>query len=225
MEFYNIIKEEESKQYYIELNKFLTKEYNKKKIYPALEDLFNSFKYTPYDKVKVVILGQDPYHGEGQAMGLSFSVNDGIKIPPSLSNIYKEIALEYGYDDIPDNGNLTKWARQGVLLLNSVLTVEEGRPGSHKDKGWETFTDNIIKLLNEKDTPIIFMLWGNYAITKSRYITNSKHLVLTSPHPSPFSARKGFFGCNHFKEANKFLKENNIEEIDWKIDDINLTII
>ena len=225
MDFYDIIKEEEKKEYYIKLNKFLTKEYNKKKIYPSLENLFNSFKYTPYDNVKLVILGQDPYHGVGQAMGLSFSVNDGIKVPPSLKNIYKEINLEYGYDSIPDNGNLTKWARQGVLLLNSVLTVEEGRPGSHKDKGWETFTDNIIKLLNEKDTPIIFMLWGNYAITKSRYITNSKHLVLTSPHPSPFSARKGFFGCNHFKEANKFLKENNIEEIDWKIDDINLTII
>ena len=220
MEFYDIIKEEESKEYYRNLNKFLTKEYNSKTIYPSIEYLYNCFKFTKYEDVKVVILGQDPYHGKGQAMGLSFSVNNEVKIPPSLKNIYKEINLEYGYDIIPNNGNLTKWAKQGVLLLNSVLTVEEGKPGSHKDKGWEIFTDNIIKKLNDKDSPIVFMLWGNYAINKSKYITNDKHLVLTSPHPSPFSVRKGFFGCNHFKEANKYLKENNIEEIDWKIENI-----
>ena len=219
MKFYDIIKEEENKEYYQKLNKFLTKEYNKKNIYPALEDLFNSFKYTDYENVKVVILGQDPYHGKGQAMGLSFSVNKGIKIPPSLKNIYKEICCEYGYKDIPNNGDLTKWAMQGVLLLNSVLTVEEGKPNSHKNKGWEIFTDNIIKILNDKATPIVFMFWGNYAISKVKYITNSKHLILTSSHPSPFSARKSFFGCNHFKEANKFLKSNNIKEIDWKIED------
>lgn len=220
MEFSDIIKEEENKEYYKKLNKFLTKEYNKKTIYPCLEDLFNAFKLTPVGKVKVVILGQDPYHGEGEAMGLSFSVREGVKIPPSLKNIYKEINLEYGFENIPNNGDLSSWAKQGVLLLNSVLTVEKDNPASHKNKGWEIFTDTIIQKLNDCDKPIVFMLWGNYAMEKEKYITNKKHLVLKSFHPSPFSARKGFFGCNHFKEANEFLDNNKIEKINWKIVDI-----
>lgn len=217
MDFNDIIKEEENKDYYIKLNKFLTKEYNNKEIFPCVEDLFNAFKYTPFNSVKVVILGQDPYHGKGEAMGLSFSVRDGVNIPPSLKNIFKEINFEYGYDDIPKSGNLEKWAKQGVLLLNSVMTVEKDKPASHKNKGWEIFTDTVIQKLNERDIPTVFMLWGNYAMDKAKYITSDKHLVLKSFHPSPFSARKGFFGCNHFKEANNFLINNEIEEIDWKI--------
>ena len=215
--FEKIIEQEKQKDYYKELIEFVDSEYKSKTIFPPKENIFEAFKYTPLDKVKVVILGQDPYHGEGEAHGLAFSVNHGIKIPPSLKNIYKEINLEYGYD-IPNTGYLVNWAKQGVLLLNTVLTVEKDKPASHKAKGWEVFTDRIISELNESDNPIVFMLWGNYAKSKLDLLNNSKHLVLESVHPSPFSARNGFFGNNHFKLANEFLKKNGLEEIDWKIE-------
>lgn len=217
--FEEIIKRESEKEYYISLKSFLDKEYNEKTIYPEKSNIFSALKETPYEKVKVVILGQDPYHGEGEAHGLSFSVNPGIKIPPSLKNIYKELNSEYGYD-IPNNGYLLNWAKQGVLLLNAVLTVEKDKPASHRGKGWEIFTDVIIKELNNRNDPIVFMLWGNFARSKKELINNKKHLILESTHPSPFSARNGFFGCNHFKLANEFLRKNNMEEIDWKIKNI-----
>ena len=217
--FEEIIKKESNKNYYINLKTFLDEEYNKKTIFPRRENIFLALKETPYEKVKVVILGQDPYHGEGEAHGLSFSVNPGIRIPPSLKNIYKEINSEYGYA-IPNNGYLLSWAKQGVLLLNAVLTVEKDKPSSHRNKGWEIFTDEIIKELDKNDNPIVFMLWGNFARSKKVLINNKKHLILESTHPSPFSARNGFFGCNHFKLANEFLKNNNLEEIDWQIKDV-----
>ena len=215
--FEKIIEQEKQKDYYKELMVFVDSEYKTKTIFPPRDNIFNAFKYTPLDKVKVVILGQDPYHGEGEAHGLAFSVNHGIKIPPSLKNIYKEINLEYGYD-IPNTGYLVKWAKQGVLLLNTVLTVEKDKPASHKSKGWEIFTDRIISELNESENPIVFMLWGNYAKSKLDLLNNPKHLILESVHPSPFSARNGFFGNNHFKLANEFLKKNDIDLIDWKIE-------
>ena len=179
----------------------------------------NSMKYTPLKNVKVVIVGQDPYHGEGEAHGLSFSVNPGIKVPPSLVNIYKELHRDLG-TYIPNNGYLLKWAKQGVLLLNSVLTVVKDTPGSHRGKGWEIFTDEVIKTVNDKTTPFVFLLWGNYAKEKKKLITNPIHLVLESSHPSPFSVRNGFDGCSHFSKANNFLSKNNIEPIDWQIDNI-----
>lgn len=191
-------------------------EYNTKVIYPERHNLFNALKLTPYKDVKVVIMGQDPYHGDGEAHGLSFSVQEGIKLPPSLKNIYKEI-----YDDLgvvePDSGDLTKWAKRGVLLLNSSLTVVKDSPNSHKDLGWYRFTDYIIKVLNAKEDPVVFILWGNFAKSKSAFITNPKHLVLTSAHPSPFSARNGFFGSRPFSKTNEFLKKNNILPIEWDL--------
>ena len=191
-------------------------EYEINTIYPAKENIFAALKLTPYKDVKVVIMGQDPYHGEGEAHGLSFSVMDGIKLPPSLKNIYKEL-----YDDlgiIPANtGNLTKWAKEGVLLLNSTLTVVKDTPNSHSKLGWNLFTDYIIKKLNEREEPIVFILWGNFARSKKEFITNKRHLVIESAHPSPFSARNGFFGSRPFSKTNEFLEKNNIEPIDWDI--------
>lgn len=204
------------KEYYQNLRKFLIKEYNSKTIYPDKYDIFNALHLTSYKDTKVVILGQDPYHGENQAHGLSFSVKKDVKIPPSLLNIFKEISLDIGYD-IPNNGNLENWSKQGVLLLNTVLTVEKGKANSHKNKGWEIFTDRIIEILNEKDTPVVFLLWGNNAKQKESLITNKKHLILKSVHPSPFSANNGFFGNKHFSKTNEFLNKNGLKEINWKI--------
>lgn len=215
--FNDLLEEEKQKEYYKELIDFIDKEYESKIIFPPREKIFEAFRLTPFEKAKVVIIGQDPYHGEGEAHGLAFSVNNGIKIPPSLKNIYKEINSEYGYE-IPNTGYLIKWAKQGVLMLNTVLTVEKDKPASHKAKGWEVFTDRVIEELNNSDYPLVFMLWGNYAKTKAQLINNPKHLILESAHPSPFSARNGFFGNNHFKLANDFLLKNGIEQIDWKIE-------
>ena len=189
-------------------------EYATKTIFPPKDYIFNALKLTPYKDVKVVIVGQDPYHGVNEAHGLSFSVQKGVKVPPSLKNIYKEL-----YDDLGvkpcDNGDLTRWAKQGVLLLNSVLTVEKDKPASHKNLGWERLTDYIIKLLNNKKDPVVFILWGNFAKSKSSLITNPKHLIITSPHPSPFSARYGFFGSKTFSKTNDFLIKNHLEPINW----------
>ena len=217
--FKKIIEEESKKDYYIKLHDFVDNEYKTKTIYPPRENIFFALKNTPYEYVKVVILGQDPYHGEGEAHGLCFSVNPGIKVPPSLQNIFKEIHRDFGLK-IPNNGYLLKWARQGVLMLNSVLTVEKDKPASHQNKGWEIFTDTIIKKVNEKDTPVVFLLWGNFAKKKKELITNPIHLVLTSSHPSPFAVNYGFNGCSHFSKTNEFLIKNNMAPIDWQIDDI-----
>ena len=182
----------------------IDKKYSETTCFPEYNDIFNALKLTPYSKVKVVILGQDPYHGTGEAHGLSFSVKDDIKKPPSLKNIFKELHDDLGYPE-PKSGNLEKWAKEGVLLLNSVLTVEKDKAASHKDLGWEILTDHIIKLLNMKETPIVFILWGNFAKKKKVYITNKKHLIIESPHPSPFSAYTGFFGSKPFSKTNNFL--------------------
>jgi len=200
-------------------NKFISiikNKYETSTCFPKYEDIFNALKLTPYKEVKVVILGQDPYHGVGEAHGLSFSVQKGVKLPPSLQNIYKELYDDLGIK-INDTGDLTRWAKEGVLLLNSVLTVEKDKPASHKDLGWEIFTDYIIKLLNLKKEPIVFILWGNFARSKKTFITNPKHLVIESAHPSPFSARNGFFGSKPFSRTNNFLKKNGIKEIDFRL--------
>lgn len=194
----------------------IDKKYSETTCFPEYNDIFNALKLTPYSKVKVVILGQDPYHGTGEAHGLSFSVKDDIKKPPSLKNIFKELHEDLGYPE-PKSGNLEKWAKEGVLLLNSVLTVEKDKAASHKDLGWEILTDHIIKLLNMKETPIVFILWGNFAKKKKVYITNKKHLIIESPHPSPFSAYTGFFGNKPFSKTNNFLIKNNIEPIDFNL--------
>lgn len=217
--FEEFIKEESKKEYYIELKKFIDKEYEEKIIYPEKENIFFALENTPYEKVKVVIIGQDPYHGEGEAHGMAFSVNPGIKIPPSLKNIYKELNRDLGLE-IPNNGYLFKWAKQGVLMLNAVLTVQKDTPASHQKKGWEVFTDNIIKEINKKDEPVVFLLWGNFAKQKQELITNKKHLVLTSSHPSPLGVRHGFKECSHFSKTNEFLKTNNMEQINWQIENI-----
>ena len=189
-------------------------EYNNKIIFPPKDHIFEALKLTSYANTKVVIVGQDPYHGEGEAHGLSFSVMDGVKIPPSLQNIYKELYNDLGI--IPKKtGNLTGWAKEGVLLLNSILTVEKDKASSHKNLGWEHFTDYIIKVLNAKEEPIVFILWGNFAKSKKSLITNSKHLIIESSHPSPFSAYNGFFGSKPFSKTNNFLINNNIKPIDW----------
>ena len=194
----------------------IDKEYETDIIYPPRDYVFNALKLTSYEKVKVVIVGQDPYHGEGEAHGLSFSVQKGIKIPPSLKNIFKELKTDLNIDS-SDCGDLTKWAEEGVLLLNAVLTVKKDRAASHKNLGWEKLTDYIIRLLNEKCEPIVFILWGNFAKQKSVYITKGHHLIISSPHPSPFSANYGFFGSKPFSKTNEFLKKNNLKEIDWKL--------
>lgn len=217
--FKEFVEEESKKEYYKNLKAFVDNEYKTKIIFPERKQVLLSMEVTPYEKIKVVILGQDPYHGVGEAHGLAFSVGKNVKVPPSLQNIYKEINRDLGLK-IPNNGFLLKWARQGVLLLNSTLTVQKDKPGSHQNKGWETFTDNVIKAINEKEEPVVFMLWGNFAKSKASLITNPKHLVLMSSHPSPFSVKYGFEGCSHFSKANKFLQENGIEPIDWQIEDI-----
>jgi uracil-DNA glycosylase len=211
------LKDEFEKEYFLKINEFIDEEYASKTIYPPYEDIFNAFKLTPLCNVKVVILGQDPYHEKGQAHGLAFSTPDGHPIPRSLNNIFKEINAEYDYS-IPESGCLEKWAEQGVFLLNTVLTVEEGNANSHSKCGWQTFTDNVIRLLNGQDQPIVFLLWGKQAEKKKELITNPNHLVLITSHPSPFSARRGFSGSNHFRLANEFLKEKGLKEIDWSLE-------
>lgn len=215
----NILAEEFKKPYYKELYKKIKTEYDTKVVYPPSEEIFTAFNLTDIDKVKVLILGQDPYHEPGQAHGLSFSVKPGIQTPPSLQNIYKELHDEMNLY-IPNNGFLTKWADQGVMMLNTVLTVRAHSANSHKGIGWEEFTDAAIRALNEQDRPIVYMLWGSNAQSKERMLDNKKQLVLKAPHPSPLSAYRGFFGCNHFIKCNEFLRENGLEEIDWQIENI-----
>jgi uracil-DNA glycosylase len=205
--------------YYQELRRFLITEYRTQTVYPAMNDIFNAFKYTAYADVKAVILGQDPYHGPGQAHGLAFSVLPGAETPPSLKNMYKELQSELGCY-IPNNGCLAKWARQGVLLLNTALTVRAHMANSHRGKGWETFTANVTKLLNARLKPVIFMLWGSNAQSRQEFITNTQHKVLTAPHPSPLSASRGFFGCGHFRICNETLENMGIERVDWQIEHI-----
>ena len=207
------------KPYYRDLYYKVRDEYQHYRIFPKAADLFTAFELTPLSEVKVVILGQDPYHGDGQAHGLCFSVNPGIDIPPSLQNIYKELASDLGCR-IPDNGYLVPWAKQGVLLLNTVLTVRAHQAFSHRGIGWEQFTDAAIRALNEVDRPIVFMLWGRPAQEKMKMLDNPAHLILTAPHPSPLSASRGFFGCRHFSNCNEFLASHNITPIDWQIPDI-----
>lgn len=214
-----ILRDEFKKDYFKSLCNELDEEYNNQKIFPNEDNIFNALNYTPYNDVKVVILGQDPYHEEGQANGLSFSVNPDIKIPPSLRNIYKELQNDIGCY-IPNNGCLKKWANQGVLLLNTTLTVRQGEANSHKKIGWQRFTDAIISILNERDDSIIFILWGNNAISKEKLITNPDHYILKSVHPSPLSASRGFFGCKHFSKCNEILKDHNKTPIDWQINNI-----
>ncbi len=201
-------------EYYLKLREFLKKEYSSYRVYPPMNDLFNALRYTSYEDTKVVILGQDPYHGKGQAHGLCFSVKVGTPHPPSLKNIFKELENEYGIQE-PNSGELVGWAKQGVLLLNATLSVREASPLSHKGKGWEILTDAIIKKINEKSSPTVFLLWGGNARAKKSFLTNPRHLVLECAHPSPLSAFSGFFGCGHFKRANEFLKANGRSEINW----------
>ncbi len=213
------LKPEFSKPYYKDLYQFIKKEYETHVIYPPSDKIFSALENTPFSSVKVVILGQDPYHEPGQAHGMSFSVLPGVKAPPSLQNMYKELKDELGLY-IPNNGYLMKWARQGVLLLNAVLTVRRGAANSHKGHGWENFTDAVISAVNTIDRPVVYLLWGSNARSKKNLITNKRHLVLESVHPSPLSAYNGFFGCGHFKKANEYLSENGVEPIDWQIENI-----
>lgn len=210
---------EAEKEYYIKLREFLKNEYFKSgvPIYPDMNDIFNAFKYTDYNDVRAVIIGQDPYHGAGQAHGLCFSVKKGIEKPPSLINIFKELQSDLGITP-PNHGELTSWAKNGVMLLNSVLTVRSASAGSHRNKGWEIFTDRAISLLNERPEPIVFILWGGYARAKKSLITGKQHKILETVHPSPLSAYNGFFGCKHFSKCNEFLRSVGAKEIDWKID-------
>lgn len=208
-----ILKDELKKDYFKKLGVFVKNEYKNKICYPQYKDIFNALRYTDYDEVKVVILGQDPYHGENEAHGLSFSVRDNVKRPPSLNNIFKELENDLGIKKM--NNDLTNWAKQGVLLLNSIMSVVKDTPLSHKEKGWEIFTDNIIKLLNEREEPIVFILWGGYARSKKKLITNKNHYIVESVHPSPLSAYNGFFGSCPFSKTNNFLISKNIIPIDW----------
>ena len=212
-----ILEEEFKKEYFLKLKEILEEEYKNYTVYPPKKDILNAFLLTPYSEVKVVLLGQDPYHQRGQAHGLAFSVNYGIKTPPSLVNMYKELQDDLGLY-IPNNGFLEKWAKQGVLLLNTTLTVRDSQANSHSGIGWQTFTDNVIKSLNEREKPIIFILWGNNAKSKEKFIDTNKHYILKGVHPSPLSANKGFFGCKHFSEANRILKNLGEKEIDWQIE-------
>ena len=214
----SILADEFKSPYYLQLREFLKHEYSTQTIYPDMYDIFNALKYTAYEDVKVVVIGQDPYYGEGQAHGLCFSVKRGIAPPPSLLNIFKELQNDVGFR-MPNNGELTDWAKQGVLLLNTVLTVRAGQANSHRGKGWEKLTDAVIRKLNDRDKPIVFMLWGRNAKEKQALITNSRHLVLTAAHPSPLSAYNGFFGCRHFSAANEFLKYTGQQPIDWSVSD------
>lgn len=217
-EWDELLKDEFTKEYYLKLRKTLISEYRTQRIFPGMYDIFNALKLTSYNDVKCVIIGQDPYHGEGQAHGLSFSVRKGIAPPPSLVNIFKEIRDDLGIDNLGKHGELTQWAKSGVLLLNSVLTVRANQARSHRGLGWEEFTTDVIKLLNMREKPMVFMLWGADAKAKQQFITNPKHLVLKSAHPSPLSAYNGFFGCRHFSQANEFLRSNGMSEIDWSIE-------
>lgn len=208
-----LLEEEFKKNYFRNLGIFVKNEYKTKTIYPEYKNIFNALRYTDYDDVKVVILGQDPYHGKNEAHGLSFSVRKGVKTPPSLQNIFKELYNDLGIKK--QTTDLTPWAKQGVFLLNSILTVVKDTPLSHKEKGWETFTDNLIKLLNKREKPIVFILWGSYARSKKTLITNKKHYIIESVHPSPLSASRGFFGSKPFSKTNAFLEKNGIKKIDW----------
>ena len=210
------LKDEFNSEYFYELKSFLVEEKNKHVIYPPGSDIFSAFDNTPFEEVKVVIIGQDPYHGQGQAHGLCFSVPDGIKAPPSLVNIFKEIKNDLGIE-IPATANLEKWAQQGVLLLNATLTVRANQAGSHQNKGWENFTDSVIKKLSENRSGLVFLLWGNFARAKQQLINQKKHYVLQAAHPSPFSAYNGFFGCKHFSKTNEILKQLGKEEINWSL--------
>lgn len=213
------LKPEFSKDYYKKLFETIKKEYESYVVYPKSEDIFNAFHLTPLEKIKVVIIGQDPYHEPEQAHGLSFSVKPGVDIPPSLQNIYKELHDDVGIT-IPNNGYLVKWANEGVLLLNTILTVRAHQAMSHSKIGWNEFTDAAIRVINQLDKPIVFMLWGKPAQSKAAMLNNSKHLILKAPHPSPLSAYRGFFGCKHFSKANEFLIANGEAPIDWQIEDI-----
>lgn len=208
------LEQEFEKSYFSELAEFVKGEYQHSIIYPPPKQIFSAFEYCPFDKVRVVILGQDPYHGPKQANGLCFSVNDGISVPPSLQNIYKEIESDLKVK-IPKTGNLERWARQGILLLNATLTVRAKNPGSHQNKGWEQFTDAAIQAISKEKENVIFLLWGAYAQKKGQVINKSKHLILECAHPSPFSADRGFFGCRHFSKANEYLEEHGLETIEW----------
>ncbi len=212
------LKPEFSKKYYAELYKKVNEEYRTRRVFPPADDIFNAFAFTPLSEVKVVILGQDPYHGEGQAHGLCFSVRPGVEIPPSLANIYQELHDDCGCR-IPNNGCLTKWARQGVLLLNTVLTVRAHQANSHRGIGWEEFTDAAIRILNGVDRPIVFILWGRPAQMKHSMLNNPRHLILEAPHPSPLSAFRGFFGSRPFSQTNAFLESHGVAPIDWQIED------
>lgn len=203
--------------YFLKLISFLDFEFKTQSIYPPEHKIFNAFNLTPFHKLKVVILGQDPYHGEGQAHGLAFSVQDGVALPPSLRNIFQEYSSDLGYE-IPINGNLTSWAKEGVFLLNTVLTVRANEAHSHKGMGWEVFTDSVIRLISEKKENVVFILWGNPAQQKAKFIDESKHLILKAPHPSPLSSYRGFFGSKPFSRTNSYLRENGITEIEWKLD-------
>ena len=213
------LKPEFSKPYYADLFEFVKNEYATRQIFPPADDIFNAFHLTPLHEVKVVILGQDPYHNDGQAHGLCFSVKPDVEIPPSLVNIYQELHDDLGCY-IPNNGYLTKWAKQGVLMLNTVLTVRAHQANSHRGMGWEQFTDAAIRILNEQDRPIVFILWGSPAQKKAQMLNNPKHLILKAPHPSPLSAYRGFFGSRHFSKTNEYLKANGLEPIDWQIENV-----
>lgn len=208
------LSEEFAQSYFKTLTSQIKKSYLEGEVFPPKELFFNAFALCPFSDVKVVILGQDPYHGAGQAHGLSFSVPDGVKIPPSLRNIYKEIKSDLGIE-VPESGNLERWAKQGVLLLNATLTVLPGQPASHQGLGWETFTDAVIKKISEEKEHVVFLLWGKFAISKASLINTSKHLVLTAPHPSPYSAHTGFLGCKHFSKTNTYLKKNGLKSVKW----------
>ena len=208
-----VLKNEYNSEYFKKLGLFVKGEYQTKIVYPRYENIFNALRYTDYDDVKVVILGQDPYHGENEAHGLSFSVLEGVRRPPSLDNIFKELYSDLGVKRT--NNNLSDWAKQGVLLLNSIMTVIKDKPLSHKSRGWEIFTDNIIKYLNDREKPVVFILWGSYAKSKKELITNKRHLIIESAHPSPLSASRGFFGSKPFSKCNAFLKRHGEEEIKW----------
>lgn len=214
--WYEVLKQEFEEPYFYEIKSFLIQEKRQYIVYPPSQLIFNAFNLTPFDKVKVVILGQDPYHNVGQAHGLAFSVPNGIMPPPSLKNIFKELQSDIGMP-IPTNGNLESWAREGVLLLNSCLTVRENNPASHQGIGWQRFTDAAINALSEKKEHIVFLLWGNYAIAKEKLIDTRKHLVLKTVHPSPLSANRGFFGCRHFSQTNTYLSSNGISPIKWDV--------
>ena len=212
-----ILADEFKKDYYLKLREFLKQEYGRYTVYPPMNDIFNSLRYADYDNIKVVIIGQDPYHEPNQAHGLAFSVKKGCPIPPSLKNIYAELEADLGIPPCP-HGELTEWAKQGVLLLNNALTVRRGQANSHRGKGWEYLTDRIIQCVNEKSDPVVYLLWGANAREKTKIINNPRHLILTAAHPSPLSAYNGFFGCRHFSKTNKFLEDNGVDPVDWRLE-------